>query len=214
MCGRFTLATPAEIVAEFFELPGAPELTPRYNVAPTQNIAGVVRPEGSAQRELRWFHWGLIPSWAKDAKLAAKMINARAETVADKPAFRSAFRSRRCLIIADGFYEWKKLDRGKQPYLMRMADGGPFALAGLWERWHDLAGQVIESATLITTEPNDLLRDIHDRMPVILDRCDYECWLDPANHDARALCGLLRPFDPLRMTAAPCKPPSQSSAAR
>lgn len=202
------MATPAEIVAEFFELPATPELTPRHNVAPTQEIAGVLRPEGSAHRELRWFHWGLIPSWAKDAKLAAKMINARAETVAEKPAFRSPFRSRRCLIIADGFYEWKKLDRGKQPYLMRMADGGPFAFAGLWERWHDPTGQVIESATLITTEPNELLREIHDRMPVILDRCDYETWLDPARRDANELCALLRPFDPKRMIAEPCRSPS------
>ncbi len=166
MCGRFTLRTPTHRLAEAFGVRDLPNLPPRYNIAPTQDAA-VVRPgpEGEA-RELAMLRWGLVPSWSEGPS-AYSMINARAETVATKPAFRAAFRHRRCLVPADGFYEWQRVDGGKQPYLVELASGEPFAFAGLWEHWE--GGDVIESFTIIVTEANELLRPIHERMPVILD---------------------------------------------
>ena len=169
MCGRFTLHTPADTVAELFNLSEIPEWTPRYNLAPTQQVP-TVRADGAEQaREFHALIWGLIPSWARDPKGGARMINARAETVHEKPSFRAAFRQRRCLILADGFYEWKRLERGKQPHFIGMQDGRPFALAGLWEKWERPGAPPIESCTIITTQPNELLAPIHERMPVILD---------------------------------------------
>lgn len=205
MCGRFTLATPPEIVAEFFGLGELPSLAPRYNFAPTQEIPCVLMAPESGRRELRGIRWGLVPPGAKDAKVGNVMINARAETVATKPAFRKAFRERRCLVAADGFYEWKKLGQFKQPYYIRMKENVPLAFAGLWER-AVVGGQPLETCTIITGEPNDLVRELHDRMPVMLDRSAFAEWLDPGNHDTAALQRLLQPFPAERMRAYPVSP--------
>jgi putative SOS response-associated peptidase YedK len=193
MCGRFTQAADGEIIAQVFQLPETPELAPRYNIAPTQEVA-VVRAAESGGRELVRLHWGLIPSWAKERAMGARMINARAETLAEKPAFRSAFRARRCLIVADGFYEWQKLGGRKQPYFIGFSDRRPFAFAGLWERWKGEGSEHVESCTIVTTEANELLAPIHDRMPVILDPDDFATWTDPALHDTDRLSALLTPY--------------------
>ena len=177
MCGRYSLTTPVEAVGRLFEVAERPNLPPRYNIAPSQEAPGV-HSDAAGGRVLAPMRWGLIPSWAKEAKIGYRMINARAETVAEKPAYRSAFRHRRCLVPADGFYEWRKLGTSKQPYRITRADGAPFAFAGLWERWRAPDGALIDSFTIITTVANDLLRPIHDRMPVILDPADHGPWLD------------------------------------
>jgi putative SOS response-associated peptidase YedK len=150
-------------------------------------------------------HWGLIPSWAKDRKMGSKLINARAETVAEKPAFRSAFRKRRCLVVADGFYEWQQQEnkKQKQPFYFRLSDGEPFAFAGLWEHWQDTTGEEIESCTLLTTEANDLMHPIHNRMPVILEPKNYDLWLDSEATKPELLQPLLHPYPPEEMTAYP-----------
>ncbi|MGC9334980.1 MAG: SOS response-associated peptidase [Anaerolineae bacterium] len=203
MCGRFTLATPDQDLVVQFNLPEIPDLKPRYNIAPTQPVAVVrVSAEGSG-RELVMVHWGLIPFWAGDPSIGSRMINARAETAAEKPAFRAAFRRRRCLVPADGFYEWQKQNGSKQPYYIRMADGRPFAFASLWERWKAPDDTIIDSCTLLTTGPNELIRPLHNRMPVILDPWDYALWLDPAVEDVRVLNPLLRPYTPDAMEAYP-----------
>lgn len=203
MCGRFTLGAPAQTLADIFEIAETPELPPRFNIAPTEAVAAVRRPEADAGRELALLRWGLVPVWAKDPNVGSRMINARAETVATSGAFRRAFRSRRCLVPADGFYEWQRLERRKQPFYICMRDGLPFAFAGLWEHWEGPEGKVIESCTLITTEPNDLVRPVHDRMPVILDPADYELWLDPAVREPEMLQPLLRPYDAAKMVTYP-----------
>jgi putative SOS response-associated peptidase YedK len=193
MCARFTLVTPAEELAEAFQLEEIPSLEPRYNIAPTQPIAAVRRDERRGKREFTSLRWGLIPSWAKDLKIGARMINARAETLSEKPAFREAFRERRCLIPADGFYEWRRVGSKKQPFYFRLRGGKPFAFAGLWERWEG-QGAAVESCTLLTTDANDLLRPVHERMPVILDRKDYEMWLDSSVRGTERLQPLLKPY--------------------
>lgn len=203
MCGRFTLSTSAEVVAEFFELAEVPRLEPRYNIAPTQPVAAVVFDVQAGARSLTHFQWGLIPSWSKDPSVGARMINARAETVATKPSYRSAFKRRRCLIPASGFYEWQNTAGGKQPHLIGMADGSAFALAGLWEHWSSDDGTEIESCTIITTEPNELLAQIHNRMPVILPRAVYAPWLDPASEDTKSLESLLVPYPAEAMSHYP-----------
>lgn len=202
MCGRFTLTDPDQDLAVQFNLPAIPELQPRYNIAPTQPVAAVRLAAVSAVRELALLHWGLIPFWAKDPSIGARMINARSETVAEKPAFRAAFRRRRCLVLADGFYEWQKLNGGKQPFYVCFRDRQPFAFAGLWEHWEGPEG-AIESCTLLTTEPNDLLRSLHNRMPVILHPTDYALWLDPAVEEPDRLQPLLLPFPAEEMDAYP-----------
>jgi len=202
MCGRFTMASPGEAVAELFELPVVPELAPRWNIAPTQAVAAV-RADAAGGRELVGLHWGLIPSWAKERAIGARMINARAETVAEKPAFRAALRARRCLIVADGFYEWQKAGARKQPWYIRMRDGRPFAFAGLWERWAAGPDEVLDSCTIVTTTPNGVVAPIHDRMPVILERGDYAAWLDPGQRDPARLQPLLRPHPDVAMEAWP-----------
>lgn len=205
MCGRFTQMRSWNELVEVYRLVHSldPSLVrPRYNIAPTQDIAAVRRDEVTSERELALLRWGLIPSWAKDMEMGARMINARAETVHEKPSFRRPFRQRRCLIAADGFYEWQKQPRGpKQPYFITVADGRPFAFAGLWEAWNPADGPVVESCTIITTQANDLLRPIHDRMPVILTPERFDSWLDPSTplEDIRAL---LKPFEGA-MTAYP-----------
>jgi len=202
MCGRFTQAADGEIIAQVFELPEPPELPRRYNIAPTQDVAAVRRAEDGG-RELVRLHWGLIPSWAKERAMGARMINARAETLVEKPAFRAAFRARRCLIVADGFYEWQKLGARKQPYFIGFTDRRPFAFAGLWERWIGEGSEAVESCTIVTTEANELLAPIHDRMPVILDPDVFAPWIDPAEKDTERLAGLLRPYPPGPLQAYP-----------
>lgn len=201
MCGRYTLKTPVKEMAEALALDEFPSLLPRYNIVPTQTVAVVrVLPE-SQKRRLDLLRWGLIPSWVKDPKtLGSDLINAKSETMAEKPSFRAAFRRRRCLIPADGFYEWKKEGGRKQPVYICMKDRGPFAFAGLWERWESEEKQAIESCTLLTTEPNEMMQPIHNRMPVILGRKDYDLWLDPDVQQPDKLRPLLRPFPSEPMT--------------
>jgi putative SOS response-associated peptidase YedK len=194
MCGRFTLTSTPEALAQRFGLEEPPRLAPRYNIAPGQDVLAV---RVDAERERRVavsLRWGLVPAWAEDPAVGFRMINARAETAAQKPAFRSAFRARRCLVPADGFYEWAKREGGKQPYHIRLRDGAPFGIAALWESWHDPAGGELESCTLLTTEASPSLRDIHPRMPVILDASDHAEWLAPEVRDPELLQPLLQPF--------------------
>ncbi len=198
MCGRYTLRTPVDTLAEQFDLDEYPSsLTASYNIAPTQEVATVV--EEDDKRKLEMFHWGLIPSWAKDPQIGNRMINARAETVHEKPSFRSAFKDRRCLILADGFYEWQKTDNGKQPFYIHMKDGSPFAFAGLWETW--MNGEELRSCAIITTDANDLMNEIHHRMPVVLHPENYGVWLDPDFDEKDPLKGLLKPFPSEEMEA-------------
>lgn len=199
MCGRYSLTTAPEAMRRLFEFENLPNLAPRYNIAPTQLAPVVRRRDGGGARELVLLRWGLIPSWAKDASGGAKMINARSETAAEKPAFRAAFRARRCLVPADGFYEWRTEDGRKQPFRIGFRGGGAFAFAGLWETWAvrdgPEAGTTVESYTILTTAANDKLRPIHDRMPVILPPADWDAWLDPATA-VPAAQALLRPHPP------------------
>ncbi len=207
MCGRFQASRAPAEVARWFKTTGPlPNARERYNAAPTQSLLTVLRdPESGADgaegRRLDAMRWGLIPFWAKDAKVAYSTINAMAETVAIKPAFRDAFKSRRCLVPADGFYDWRKLDaKNKQPYRFIMADGAPFAFAGLWERWNNPAnGETVRSFTIITTTPNALCAPVHNRMPVILDPADYPAWLGETPAGGDALQALLRPFPAERL---------------
>ena len=201
MCGRFTQTQSAESVATTFQLQDVPPLEPRYNIAPTQAIAAVVINPQAATRQLKWFQWGLIPSWAKDASIGNKLINARAETVEEKPSFRNAFRKRRCLIVTDGFYEWQRQAKIKQPFYIHRCDRQPFAFAGLWEYWQGSDGSEIESCTILTTEANDLMQPIHHRMPVILQSANYDTWLDPQLQDAASLKPLLQPYAPPELEA-------------
>jgi putative SOS response-associated peptidase YedK len=224
MCGRFTLRAPASLVAEQFGLLDVPPLDPRYNIAPTQPVA-VVRTAGlgavqeplpspvsgeglgvraaSSPRELVWLRWGLVPSWAQDPAIGNRLINARAETAAQKPAFRAAMRRRRCLVVADGFYEWQRTGARKQPYFIRMRDDRPFAFAGLWESWEGADHSALETCTILTTDANELMRPIHDRMPVIVSPDDYALWLDPANERPEQLASLLEPYRGDAMIAYP-----------
>ncbi len=201
MCGRFTLAVPGEQVAAQFQLAAPPELAARYNIAPTQQVAAVRAAEGG--RELALFRWGLVPSWAKDPSVGARMINARSETAAEKPAFRTALRQRRCLIPADGFYEWQAAAGGKQPFHIRCADGGLMAFAGLYEHWKTPEGGWLHSCTILTTEANALMRPLHERMPVILAPEHYALWLDPGLRDAGPLQQLLAPYPAEQLVATP-----------
>jgi putative SOS response-associated peptidase YedK len=203
MCGRFTLIAPGEAIAELFQLAETPSIAPRYNIAPTQPIAAVRLSPKTGTRELTHFHWGLIPRWAKDTKIGARMINARSETAAEKPSFKYAMIYRRCLVPADGFYEWQKLNGRKQPVRIQMADGRPFAIAGLWEQWISSDGSEIESCTLLTTEPNNLLRPVHNRMPVLLDPSHFDRWLDTKSHQVEDVQELLRAFPEEMMSFYP-----------
>jgi putative SOS response-associated peptidase YedK len=200
MCGRFTQRADAKALAKAFEVAEVPAVEARYNIAPTQDILAV--RETADGREMTFLKWGLVPSWAKDRSIGAKLINARAETVGEKPAFREAFRKRRCVIPADGFYEWQKTEQGKQPFFFRMIDERPFGFAGLWERWEG-EGRVVNSCAILTTEANEVLRPVHDRMPVILHPGDYELWLDEDVRKRELLSDLLRPYPASEMTAYP-----------
>lgn len=192
MCGRFTLRTPLGKLIEQFQLESAPEQLPlRFNVAPTDSVLSL--RDTADQRETVMLRWGLVPPWAKELSIGSRMINARSETVAEKPAFREAFRRRRCLVLADGYLEWKKVGSKKQPYHIRMQDHRPFAFAGLWERW-TRGDEPLETCTILTTDANSLSREVHDRMPVILQPNDYDLWLDPKFQQAEPLQRLLQPY--------------------
>jgi putative SOS response-associated peptidase YedK len=199
MCGRFALLAAGPAIAQQFGVEVTHEIAPRYNIAPTQPVAAV-RLDQKGERELTYFRWGLIPSWAKDPKIGSRMINARSETVAEKPSFRAAFKRRHCLLPASGFYEWQKQNGRKQPVYIHPADDSIFGLAGLWEMWHDPDGGVIETCTILTTSPNEMMESIHNRMPVIIEAEDYSMWLDPGDNPQQTL-HLLRPYPAEEMEA-------------
>ena len=231
MCGRFTLTSPTDELAGYFNALVKTQLSPRYNIAPAQPVTCVRRlapssaepttPGEATARELVALRWGLIPYWAKDPAIGSRMINARAESVADKPAYREAFRKRRCLVVADGFYEWKRLQGSKQPYFIYMEDRQAFAFAGLWERWTPREGQLdkiigparpevpmsadgrVESCSFLTTVPNELMETIHDRMPVIVPPEHWDTWLDPEIDAPEVLEELLLPYPAEQMRAHP-----------
>lgn len=206
MCGRFVLMTAGRDLAERFELEEAPDLAPRYNIAPTQMVAAIRLEPGERTRRLVMLRWGLIPFWAKDSSIGSRLINARAESASEMPAFRTAFKHRRCLIPADGFYEWKKEKGRRQPHFVRSADRQPVAFAGLWDRWKDPDGEEVESCTILTTDANDVVRAIHDRMPVILLPEDYGRWLDPDLKDPKKLKLLLRSYPSEETVIQPASP--------
>jgi putative SOS response-associated peptidase YedK len=191
MCGRYAITTPPEAMRRLFGYPQMPNFPPRYNVAPTQPIPIVRVVDG--RREFALVRWGLLPSWVKDPTTFTLLINARGETVNDKPAFRNAMKRRRCLIPADGFYEWKRDGAVKRPYLIRRKDGEPFAFAGLWETWMGPNGEELDTAAIVTSDANRLLAPIHNRMPVILSPDAWEMWLDTANVDAKTAAALIAP---------------------
>ncbi|MEL7316489.1 MAG: SOS response-associated peptidase [Cyanobacteria bacterium J06559_3] len=230
MCGRFSQTHSGTAIAEAFQLSVTPDLTPRYNIAPTQAVSVVTQSRRTDERVHHQKRWGLVPKWAKDIGLGNRLINARAETVATKPAFRTAFQRRRCLVVTDGFYEWQRTpttaspsgnpseaathetsspspsNRGptKQPFFIQLASRSPFAFAGLWERWQDPeTSEPVFSCTILTIRPNDLMASIHHRMPVILPPEAYEAWLDPSFYNPGTLESLLRPYDTVEMTATP-----------
>lgn len=195
MCGRYRLSRRKQVVEEHFDVvSGEEDWTPRYNIAPTQPVPVVRQNPREGAREILFMRWGLIPSWATDASIGNRTINARSETVETTPSFRDPFRSQRCLIPADGFYEWKRNGKTKQPFCFEVADGQLFAFAGLWDRWTDPQGQAVESCTILTTTANTLSADLHDRMPVILRRDDYDSWLDPKSPSPNSGLKLLVPF--------------------
>ncbi|MBN2377023.1 MAG: SOS response-associated peptidase [Sedimentisphaerales bacterium] len=228
MCGRFALTISPEALAKLFDLADAlddlkrggweaDDLQPRYNIAPSQSVAAVVGGEDEQGRILKKLRWGLIPAWAKDPAIGARLINARSETVAEKPAFKSAFRKRRCLIPADGFFEWQRLSggrqiadgwrvSGKQPYFIRLRDESPMAMAGLWESWQGADGAVIESCAILTTRCNELMEPIHNRMPVIIGRGDFGLWLGRADVKAGSLKDLMNPLPSEQLLAYPVSP--------
>lgn len=196
MCGRYTLSTPGEVISELFDVQPPEGFSPRYNIAPTQEspVIRVVDPE--AGRACDFLRWGLVPFWADDPSIGNRMINARAETAASKPAFRASFKKRRCLVLADGFYEWKKEGSVKIPYWIHLPEKKPFAFAGLWSRWDkdeaalEAAGP-LETFTILTTGAHPKIEELHDRMPVILRREDFDPWLDPEMEDKERLTGML-----------------------
>ena len=196
MCGRFTLFAPYDEIIERFDIETAFEendYIPSYNIAPSQQVVAIIND--GVKNRLGHLRWGLIPPWAKDEKIGYKMINARAETAAEKPSFRNAFKRKRCIIPADSFYEWKKTEKGKVPMRFKLKSDGIFALAGLWESWKSPEGTTIHTCTVITTTPNELVRPVHGRMPVILRPEDEAIWLAPNNEDAELLGNLIHPFN-------------------
>ncbi len=206
MCGRFTLRTPANLIIEQFDAQLGPDLQkqmrPRYNVAPTQLFPIMRGPD----RQVDTARWGLVPFWSKDPKGGARMINARSETVATKPAFRAAFKKRRCLVPADGYFEWVKVGKQKQPYWIRMQSEQPFLMAGLWESWRSEKSEdepPLETFTILTTSSNSVTEEIHDRMPVILYPNDYEAWLDSEKWEVEKLQHMFEPHDSSAMKVDP-----------
>ncbi len=203
MCGRFTLFAPADEIARRFQVANRfpDSYYPRYNIAPTQPVLAVI--SDGKQNRIGYLRWGLIPPWAKDEKIGNKLINARAETLTEKPSFREAVRRRRCLIVADGFYEWAQTVHGKQPMRVQLKDGRLFAMAGLWERWRAPDGNWVNTCTIVTTEANERLKAIHPRMPVILAEEDEATWLDPSLEDAVFWQPLLKSYPADEMVAYP-----------
>lgn len=200
MCGRYRLSKTEKYLLEHFGVRSREdfEWKPRYNIAPTDQVAVIRQDRNEPVRTISSMRWGLIPYWAKDASIGAKMINARAESLIDKPAFKDAIERRRCLVPADAFYEWKKTSDGshivRKPFLIRMKDDEAFAFAGIWDRWTSPDGKIVLSVSILTTDANPLVRDVHDRMPVIVPREHYDLWLDPAFRDVKALEDILKPF--------------------
>jgi len=204
MCGRYRLSRRKQLVEEYFDcVSDEPDWNPRYNIAPTQPVPVIRQNPKEPIRELSLVRWGLIPSWAKDASVAAKMINARSETASTKPAFRDALKFRRCLIPADGFYEWAKTAKAKQPCCFEVNDGELFAFAGLWDGWKDPSGKWIKTCSILTTTPNAVTSAVHDRMPVIVDPDSYDLWLDPGMAKVEAVSDLLKPYDARQMRCYP-----------
>ncbi|MCP5093447.1 MAG: SOS response-associated peptidase [Gammaproteobacteria bacterium] len=184
MCGRFAFYSPSEAAAALFGVTASIKVEPRYNIAPTQFIAAI-RDDANKERELVMLRWGLVPFWAKDPSIGNRMINARAETVAEKPSYRAAFRHRRCLVLADGFYEWRRTGNTKTPYFISLASGEPFALAGLWENWNDKgSGEALQTTTLITRDANEFMRPLHHRMPVIVSADAAAAWLTGSSEES------------------------------
>jgi putative SOS response-associated peptidase YedK len=203
MCGRFAFYSPHEAVTRLFGIDGAPDVEPRYNIAPTQSIA-TVRSTAGGRRELAMLYWGLVPSWAKEKSIGARMINARSETLAEKPAFRAAYRRRRCLVLADGWYEWQRSGAVKQPFYIGFASGEPFGMAGLWESWRDPAsGEPLESCCIVTAPAAAELAFVHDRMPVIVPAVQHAAWLDASADAAGRLDALLVPWSRGGLEARP-----------
>lgn len=202
MCGRYSLFSPRDVLQERFEFEFTGDLVwqPRYNIAPSQQVFAVIHD--GAKRRGGFLRWGLIPTWAKDKKIGYKMINARGESINEKPSFKRLLYRQRCLILSDGFYEWMKTENGKQPYFIQLASGEPFAFAGLWDRWQQ-GDEVIHSCTVITTTPNALMKPIHDRMPSILRPDQEESWLDPQLKDMDYLKSMLKPYPEEEMVAIP-----------
>lgn len=203
MCGRFTLTVdPADLKEAFGDFIFPAQFAPRYNIAPSQPVLAI---PNDGKNKADFFLWGLIPSWAKDPTIASKLINARGETIAEKPSFRGSFKYKRCLIPADGFYEWKAEAgrKTKTPYFIHMKDRKPFAFAGLWDEWHSPDGNAIRTCTIITTTPNALMADLHNRMPVILDKSQFADWLNPMPQTAENLIHLIQPFPADKMSAHP-----------
>ena len=204
MCGRYRLSRRKQVVEEYFDsAPWDDDWNPRYNIAPTQPIPVIRQNPKEPRRELSFVRWGLIPSWARDSSVGVKMINARSETAATKPAFRDAMKYRRCLIPADGFYEWAKTAKSKQPYCFEVNDGELFAFAGLWDRWKDPSSKTVETCSILTTSPNAVTSAVDDRMPVILDPDGYELWLDPGVTNVQVISELLKPYDAQLMRCYP-----------
>jgi putative SOS response-associated peptidase YedK len=204
VCGRYRLSRRKQVVEEYFDCGSdEPDWKPRYNVAPTQPVPVIRQHPKEPIRELSLMRWGLIPSWAKDSSVAASMTNARSETASMKPAFRDALKSRRCLIPADGFYEWSRAGKTKQPYCFEVNEGELFAFAGLWDRWKNPSGDWIKTCSILTTTPNAVTSPVHDRMPVILDPDSYELWLDPGMQNVIAASDLLKPYDARQMQCFP-----------
>ena len=204
MCGRYRLSRRKQVVEEYFDTALVErDWNPRYNIAPTQNVPIIRQNPKEPIREMSFVRWGLIPSWAKDSSVAAKMINARSETASMKPAFRDALKFRRCLIPADAFYEWKRIGKSKQPYCFEVNEGELFAFAGLWDRWKYPSGQWVKSCSILTTTPNAVTAAVHDRMPVILDPDAYDLWLDPGMTNEAAASDMLKPYDARLMRRYP-----------
>lgn len=207
MCGRYSLVAGADQLALRFAFDaGGLDLAPNFNVAPTQSVLAVRAAADGPHREAALMRWGLIPSWAKDKSIGYRMINARAETVAERPSYRTALQRRRCLVIADGFYEWQREGKVKRPMRITLRSGEPFAFAGLWETWRDPEGERIQSCTIITTTPNELVGNIHDRMPVILPPDLEDLWLDPDVKDSAILSDILAPYPAEHMQAYEVSP--------
>jgi putative SOS response-associated peptidase YedK len=204
MCGRYRLSRRKQIIEQYFDsTPWEEDWYPRYNIAPTQLIPVVRLNPKEPSRGLSLMRWGLVPHWAKDPSIATSTINAKSETAATKPAFRDPLKFRRCLIPADGFYEWRRTAKLKQPFCFEVDDGELFAFAGIWDGWKNAEGQWIKTCSILTTNPNALTSTVHDRMPVILDPGNYDLWLDPGMQDVNAISQLLKPYDARLMRCYP-----------